>query len=65
MTKVPLNLYVLKLIHYFQHELYSEQGKKKYLADMGHLALKCRELSSSLHLFYSDYWIRIPMNLKQ
>ena len=40
MTKDPLSSYLLKLTHYFQQE-FSEQAMKKYLADIGHLALKC------------------------
>lgn len=50
MSKDALNSYLLKLTQYFQHE-FSEQAMKKYLADIGHLALKCGEFSSSLHLF--------------
>lgn len=65
MTKDPLNSCVLKLIHYYQHEFSSEQAMKKYLTDLGHLALKCGEFSLRLHLFQSDYQIRIPMNPKQ
>lgn len=49
MTKDPLNSYLFKLIDFFQHEYFSERGNKKYLADIGHLALKCE--TSSLHLF--------------
>lgn len=50
MTKDPLSSYLLKLTHYFQQE-FSKQAMKKYLADIGHLALKCGKFSSSLHLF--------------
>lgn len=51
MTKDPLNSCLLKLIHSFQHEFSSEQAMKKYLAYIGHLALKCGEFSFRLHLF--------------